>query len=74
MTQNHDISVGEMLDAEDEEAIGLLGRDAELQFVRLASAFNDKKTAINNAINMLCDGRQASERVIEALKILRGVL
>lgn len=39
---NHDISVGEMIDEKDEAEIGLLGRDAELQFVRLAAAFNER--------------------------------
>ena len=69
---NHDASVGAMLDSDDEAAIGLLGRDPEVQFVRLASAFNAKKTAIRDAINMLCDGQQGTERTLEALKILRA--
>lgn len=43
---NHDISIGEMIDKADEEAIGLLERPAELQFVRLASAFNALKVEV----------------------------
>lgn len=69
---NHDVSIGEMLDADDEEAIGLFGREPELQFVRLAAAFNDKKEAITKAIDALCDGRAAAARVTDALQILRG--
>lgn len=71
---NHDVSVGEMLDEEDEAAIGLLGRPAVLQFVRLCTAYNDKKKAIQDAINMMSDGQRASERTLEALKILRNAL
>lgn len=72
LAANHDVSVQEMIDAEDEAAIGLLGRPSELQFVRLASAYNDKKQAITDAINMLCDGQRATVRVLECLKILRA--
>lgn len=36
---NHDISIGEMIDADDEARIGLLGRDPEIQFVRLAAEY-----------------------------------
>ena len=35
-----------MLDDEDEAAIGLLGREPELQFVRLAAAYNEQKIEI----------------------------
>lgn len=41
--KNHDASISAMIDPEDEAAIGMLGRDPELQFVRLAAAFNDQK-------------------------------
>jgi hypothetical protein len=43
---NHDLSVGEMLDPEDDAKIGLTGRAAELQFVRLAAAYNEQKAEI----------------------------
>lgn len=49
--RSHDISIGEMLDEEDERAIGLLGRDFNLQFVRLAAAFNDMKKERDAAID-----------------------
>lgn len=41
--KNHDIEIGEMLDKEDEKRIGLLGRDPELQFVRLCAAYRELK-------------------------------
>jgi hypothetical protein len=43
---NHDISIGEMLDEEDEKAMGLLGRDPTLQFVRLCKGYNELKKQI----------------------------
>jgi hypothetical protein len=43
---NHDTTIGEMLDPEDEAEIGLLGRDASLQFVKLCAAFNQQKAEI----------------------------
>ena len=69
---NHDISIGEMIDAKDEARIGLLGRDPEIQFVRMASAFNRQKKAIQEAINTLCDGQQGTDRTLETLRILRA--
>jgi len=41
--KNHDISVNAMIDAEDDISIGLSGRDAEHQFVRLCAAYNKIK-------------------------------
>ena len=46
MKNSHDISVKQMIDADDDEEIGLLGRDAEIQFIRLAQAYNNKKETI----------------------------
>ncbi len=43
---NHDTSVSETLLPEDEETLGLLGRDSELQFVRLAAAYNKQRDEI----------------------------
>jgi len=43
---NHDVSISEMIDPEDEAEIGLLGRDPNLQFVRLASAYNALKAEL----------------------------
>jgi alkylation response protein AidB-like acyl-CoA dehydrogenase len=40
---NHDIAITEMIDESDEARIGLLGRDAEIQFVRLAADYGDVK-------------------------------
>lgn len=40
---NHDVSIGEMIDPEDEARIGLLGRDPEIQFVRLAADHRKQK-------------------------------
>lgn len=58
---NHDISVGEMIDASDEAEIGLLGRDAELQFVRLAAAYNDQKAKIAMLREALVEARDMIE-------------
>ncbi len=43
---NHNPSISEMIDHEDEVRIGLYGRPAELQFVRLAADYNRLKTAL----------------------------
>lgn len=40
---NHDTSIQQLIDKEDDIEIGLTGREAELQFVRLASAYNEMK-------------------------------
>lgn len=41
--ENHDVTVGIMIDPDDDERIGLSGRDAEQQFMRLARAYNEMK-------------------------------
>lgn len=64
---NHDISVGEMLDESDEEAIGLLGRSPELQFVRLAEAYNELKERHQQAVN------DALERAAVAIEVWQDV-
>ena len=69
---NHDISIGEMIDADDEARIVLLGRDPEIQFIRLAAEFNRQKEAIRDAVNVLCDGQRGTERTLDALRILRS--
>ena len=60
--KNHDITIGEMIDAEDEARIGLLGRDPELQFVRLAADYADLKMKLQTArtaISEIAHGRQS---------------
>jgi hypothetical protein len=41
--RNHDVSIRIMLKPADDERIGLTGCDADLQFVRLANAYNELK-------------------------------
>lgn len=43
---NHDISVRQMLDMRDAERMGLIGRDPELQFVRLAAGYAELKSRL----------------------------
>ena len=60
--KNHDISIGEMINADDEVRIGLLGRDPEIQFVRLAAEYNDvrmKLQTARTAISEIVHGRQS---------------
>lgn len=60
--KNHDIAIGEMIDAEDEARIGLLGRDPEIQFVRLAAEYADLKLKLQTArtaISEIVHGRQS---------------
>jgi hypothetical protein len=45
---NHDTSISEMIDKEDEQRLGLLGKDPEIQFIRLAADYADMKLKLEN--------------------------
>ena len=46
---NHDVTVEMMIDREDDKDLGLSGRPAEQQFLRLARGFNDMKQRAEKA-------------------------
>ena len=60
--KNHDISIGEMIDAADEARIGLLGRDPEIQFVRLASEFNQLRRDLKFIAQTLAEEVETRQR------------
>ena len=74
--KNHDIAIGEMIDAEDEARIGLLGRDPEIQFVRLAAEYNDvrmKLQTARTAISEIAHGRQSMRDYANAVLVATSV-
>lgn len=74
--KNHDISIGEMIDADVEARIGLLGRDPEIQFVRLAAEYNDvrmKLQTARTAISEMAHGRQPMRDYANAVLVATSV-
>ena len=68
--KNHDIAIGEMIDADDEARIGLLGRDPELQFVRLAADYAELKMKLQTArtaISEIAHGKQSMRDYANAI-------
>ena len=68
---SHDVSIGEMIDAEDEQEMGLLGRPAVLQFVRLAAGYNELKEQLRAAV---ASKEQAERERDEARKVRKVVV
>ena len=71
---NHDTSIGEMIDADDEARIGLLGRDPEIQFVRLAAEYNRLREREKACPTMQEAESRALVRALQEIAELTGML
>ena len=71
---NHDISIGEMIDADDEARIGLLGRDPEIQFVRLAAEYRKLRDRERQCSTMQEAEARALVRALQEIGEATGML
>jgi len=75
---NHNDTIEMLIDPENEKAIGLLDRPAELQFARLASAYSNLKAKhdrLKEAVMVVvCAEMMHSESIWEKIKELEIVL
>ena len=71
---NHDISIGEMIDADDEARIGLLGRDPEIQFVRLAAEYRKLRDRERQCPTMQEAEARALVRALQEIGEATGML
>lgn len=66
---NHDTSVRVMIDSDDEERIGLLGRGADLQFARLADAYNTLRDDRDDLVGKL--SRQNDAYLAQSVEVAK---